>query len=977
MSDDQWSHGSPPELAPTRPGRADGGPGAEVSVPGAAGEAPLRLHALPPGAPRLVGREREVEDLRSALGELAAGRGRAIALVGEPGIGKSTLLLTATAYARAAGVRVLAAPGRRDPHVLREPHVLHDPHALREPAAPAAPVLVALDDLHQLPAEGVAELERLLRTAAAGPALYLLAYRQRQLAPALAAVLARAASAGQLDVRHLGPLSREEALALLGEHPDAERVHRACLGNPQYLKVLAATGGASADAGLAILGELAGLDRTALAVLQAAAVLGEPCHPELLAAVAGLEAAATMRALDVLAGLDLVRPADPAPQLTLRHRAVGEVVYQRLEPSRRLALHRGAELALAERAAPIARRAHHVVRAADPGRPEHVTTLIAAARDSLHSSPATAAEYLQAALSLLHEGRPHWHEARVLLAQTRLLTGDAPEGRALLDALRTAGPGRPPQQGAAPTALADASRIERRLGRFTEAGAIARAGLTALADQDSATAAALHAELADYTYDLQDFATSLQHAETGAAIARRHHDRVGEANALAQASLAHLFTADLAGARATVARAAELVDATSDAALLTNLEAAYQLGMTEGMLGRLADSERHLARGAELSRRTGQTYVRPMTLMSLANTRLRAGNLHGALATLDEAAPLVERAGNPATRAGLALFRAEALLWRGGPHDARQARELADRAAEFADGQAPGWAVGVRCLAAGLVLLTGDPVRSGWLLLDAAGGTDLPRLTAWRRPRSCDTLAAAALAEGDRAAVEHWARLAERCVEELPSESRLGFARRARMWAHAVRGETGPALLGAQQAIAHFTAGGERIEVARTLVMAAALALDAGEADQVADRLDRAELLAQQCGSARLSEEITQQRDRLTALAAHVAHTAHTTHVVGTAAPAPGDAPAAPAVLAVLTAREREIAGLASTGMTSGEIAGALVLSVRTIDSHLGRIYRKLGVPNRASLTHAVLGPSSGPGATPGGRPGTAGGRPS
>ena len=944
MSDDLWSHGSPPEVSPAWTGRTDDLPsdrtGANVcALPALREVAPLP-RTLTAGTPRLVGREAETEAVLAALGELGSGRGRAVALVGEPGIGKSTLLLTATAYAQAAGVRVLAASGRpalaAPPREVRSPvDGCCDPH---EQLARGTATLVAMDDLHCLASDQIPGVERLLHTAATGPVLCLLAYRQRQLSPALAAVLSRAASTGRLEVRHLAPLSREQALALLGDHPDAEEIHRAGLGNPQYLQVLAARGETSADAALAILGELADLDRGATAVVQAAAVLGEPCHPELLAAVAGLEAGATMRALDTLARLDLVRSSDPAPQLTLRHRAVGEVVYQRLEPSRRLALHRSAELALAERAAPIARRAHHVVRAADPSRPEHVTTLIAAARDSLHSSPAAAAEYLQAALSLLHEGEPHWHEARVLFAQTRLLTGDAPESRALLDALRTTGPGRPPHQGNAPTALADASRVERRLGRFTEAGAIARAGLTALADQDSATAAALHAELADYTYDLQDFAASLQHAETGAAIARRHQDRVGEANALAQASLAHLFTADPATARTTLARAAELVDATSDATLLTNLEAAYQLGMAEGMLGSLTDSERHLDRGAALSRRTGQTYVRPMMLMSLANTQLRSGNLRRALATLDEATPLVERAGNPATRAGLAVFRSEALLWRGSADDLQEALALADQAAAIADGQAPGWAVGVRCLVAGLVLLTGDPARAGWLLLDAAGGTDLPRLTTWRRPRFCDTLAQTALAEGDLASAEHWARLAENCVEQLPSASRLGFALRARMRAHALRGETERALLSAREAIAHFAAGGERIEVGRTLLAATALALDVGQTDQVADRLERAALLAHQCGSARLADGVAQQRARLAA------------HTAGAGAPGPLDP------LAVLTAREREITGLASTGMTSGEIADALVLSVRTIDSHLGRIYRKLGVPNRASLTHAVLG---------------------
>jgi DNA-binding CsgD family transcriptional regulator len=55
-----------------------------------------------------------------------------------------------------------------------------------------------------------------------------------------------------------------------------------------------------------------------------------------------------------------------------------------------------------------------------------------------------------------------------------------------------------------------------------------------------------------------------------------------------------------------------------------------------------------------------------------------------------------------------------------------------------------------------------------------------------------------------------------------------------------------------------------------------------------------------------------------------------------------------------LTAREREIAGLAAGGLPSKEIARDLHLSVRTVDNHLRRIYDKLGVSTRRELA-AVL----------------------
>jgi DNA-binding NarL/FixJ family response regulator len=64
-----------------------------------------------------------------------------------------------------------------------------------------------------------------------------------------------------------------------------------------------------------------------------------------------------------------------------------------------------------------------------------------------------------------------------------------------------------------------------------------------------------------------------------------------------------------------------------------------------------------------------------------------------------------------------------------------------------------------------------------------------------------------------------------------------------------------------------------------------------------------------------------------------------------------------------LTDRELEVATLAARGRTSPEIAAALYLSVRTVDTHLHRVYRKLMVEGRHELAAALgIDPADGRG---------------
>ena len=59
-------------------------------------------------------------------------------------------------------------------------------------------------------------------------------------------------------------------------------------------------------------------------------------------------------------------------------------------------------------------------------------------------------------------------------------------------------------------------------------------------------------------------------------------------------------------------------------------------------------------------------------------------------------------------------------------------------------------------------------------------------------------------------------------------------------------------------------------------------------------------------------------------------------------------------VIVPLTAREREVAGLAAAGVPSKEIAERLFLSVRTVNNHLQNAYTKLGVSSRAEVARVL-----------------------
>jgi DNA-binding CsgD family transcriptional regulator len=64
--------------------------------------------------------------------------------------------------------------------------------------------------------------------------------------------------------------------------------------------------------------------------------------------------------------------------------------------------------------------------------------------------------------------------------------------------------------------------------------------------------------------------------------------------------------------------------------------------------------------------------------------------------------------------------------------------------------------------------------------------------------------------------------------------------------------------------------------------------------------------------------------------------------------------------LDALTASERRVAQMAAEDLSNKEIAQALFVTVKTVEQHLGRAYRKLDISSRRQLSAALAAPAEG-----------------
>ncbi|GAA0307675.1 BTAD domain-containing putative transcriptional regulator [Streptomyces turgidiscabies] len=737
-------------------------------------------------------------------------------------------------------------------------------------------LVVSLDDL-QWTDEGTAELiDHLVRHPPRTPLLLALAYRPRQAPPRLAAALARAGTEGRLARVELGPLSPAEGAELCGARTDHwrfKRLYEASGGNPFYLEALTrSTAGEGSPAAAADLGPLTGdlpqsvraalleelgcLSATARVCTQAAAVLGDSFEADMLAVVARTGEAQTLAALDEIAERDLVRQIGSTRQFRFRHPLVRAAVYQGAGAGWRIEAHTRAAEGLALHGAPLTAQASHVQRSARVGDEHAVDLLVRAARQVMTIAPATAAHWTREALRLLGERSRQRPELWLQQANALGMAGRLLESR---DILRTAAsllPARAHDQRARLTALR--ATMEWALGRYDEATALL---LRELADHDGRfgpETADLELGVAVVALRKNDFSTAVHWGERALHSAERIGDPLQTTSVRALLALA-LTSAGDARSTGYLDLVVEAFDDADDEQLAGRLDIIVMTGWAELLHERYDTALRHLARGLELSRRTGQSLVLADLFAASAYALMWLGRLDEAATYADDALEAASLVGSSEPRSLAEVVSAAVLMWRG---DFAGALKICEESLALV-GPAPG---ARRSAIVGMLghtlLLNGDPAGCVSKVLEAGGGPHLLGFEAPVRPTWFQLLTVANLALGDVTAAESWADRAAAAATPDGPPGRRGFALLARAEVQLARQDPAAGPTACRAAAEFRTARMPLNEAMARLAAGTALAASGRQAEAVA-QVEQAKALSVTCGALALCELADQEHRRI------------------------------------------------------------------------------------------------------------------
>ncbi len=909
--------------------------------------------SLPTTHHTLHGRAAACAHIDGLLADARDGHSSALVIRGEAGIGKSALL--AHAHAQAAGMTVLSVTGNEfDVEVsyaglfdLLRPTLdvveelpapqrdaLHSAFAMGSPSsgsrfgvaigvlghlshlAGRGPVLVTVDDGQWLDAASVEALAFVARRVAAEGIVMLVAERSGT-GPSLY---------GGLPLLTLPGLDDDGVAALLREIGRADDevagYRRLTAGNPLVIHELARAGGpartgdeqpvpATEAVRATFLAQVAPLGERCRRALQLVAAAGQNDTP-VLPAVLGA-AGLTFADLDEAEAGGLI--AVDAGRITFRHPLLRSAIYHDAPPAVRRSVHLSFAEALADLTAPAhaERRVAHLAMAGDLPDESLASEMervghAAAAR----SSYATAARMLERA-ALLSTDTDLRARRFLAAAASALPAGRLGDLGRLVEATFAWAGDDATRMAASHLAYRGSlwQGVRDTVDRFLADDALLRA--------DPADAAVILAEAALAALLRGDRRTAAREADRAIALAADLPGPVRMPGLLVRATL-HAMALEHDRARALLAEAAPFIAA----------RPGEQWPLIAPMLLFLLDDLAAAAQGLDLvvtaMRRFGVLDLLPSPLLLSSRLEFRRGDWARARIAAHEAASLVSSLGGSASEAGSVLepdCAAAMAVLEAATGDAEECRRHARICLAFGTAHGVDFMIGHGRRAFGLLALgTGDfetavvQFRELDDMASAYGLLDIPLL-----PWLAD-LAEAELATDDRAAAAATvARMAEHAAT-VGTPASEGLLLRARTLASA---EPDPEAL--EESAALLRRAGVPFESARSRL----------HAGQVHRR-------RKQLGQAR--QQLVSAFDAFDALGA-----APWRERTGGELRASGAAvPDQPTVAVDLTPQELQVVRLAADGESNAQIAMTLFLSKKTVEFHLGKAFRKLGVNRRSQL---------------------------
>jgi DNA-binding CsgD family transcriptional regulator len=906
-------------------------------------------------------------DVTAAAGELvsrvSAGGAGALFVVGEAGQGKTSVVDLACGLARGAGVAV--GLGRGHPMETSLPFGLvtqvldgaggrgllgedqPGPTAAGDRAArfyrvlrwlqdrAGSALLLAVDDLHWADADSLALVSFVCRRMGSLRAGLIASLRPW---PTGALQVAEAlAEEGRGGIQRLAPLSEAAAGTVLqarvGRPLDEAARHRAfvlCAGNPLLLEQLAVAVGEGGqvpkEAGArtaafgqgVLLARFAGLPPAGMCCAQAASVLGTSFLPEVAAQVAGLEEGEAGTAVEALGRTGLIGQR-PGAEAEFVHPLFRQALYDDLAGPVRARLHARAFAVLHARGLD-AQAAEHALQAGLAGDLEAAAVLEETGRAARRAGAlATAVTWLDAAVDMAG-GRAG---ISLLLAQAEawLASGRADRAAALYEHLVSragiTAQARAETLWMLGRALAMTGDHDRSAAAFDEAAALAR-------DEDPGTAVEILLDAAFCCFLSAGPAPALPVAGRATDLARPLGPGLRIRADATWGELA-LLCGDPAGMAAAEAAAPWLAGGQL-AGLGTAAGGGW--GPTNNfaycacLIERFTEADRAFAAARASAEKAGAPEALATLAVGHGYTLTRMGRLDEALAAIDVALALLDLV--PMMEAYAAVGRAYIQLYRGQLDDsARWCQRVEAIAAERGELNAQLFL----CDIAGHRLLQDGAAADAcehYARLEATlrrMGMGEPCLPPWPRHGI-----SAYLAAGRTDAAEQVLAWLDQAAQRLPCRyPRIAAATGRAQLAELRRDNAG--------AEAHYRS---------------AMALH-GEVDLP---LEHSETLLAYGGFLRRSGRPAAARPLL-AQAAQVAEGSGARWLAGLARQelkVAGGRLRRRVDPATLSAQEQRVAALAAAGAANAEIARQLYVSVSTVETHLERIYLKLGIHTRYQL---------------------------